>query len=865
MKTMERKPLSLAAAPRTACALVGLALTWTGLAAGAAAPAPTWAGGRWRVVVGDWRVQDGCYAQFDERAWGAWSLWDKGAYRDADVEVEFKIDDAGRGVRAAGVVFRAVDAHHFYYAHFDSKYDQLLITRWAASFGAKHLARVRRIGLRRGVWHSARVACRGDRVRVFLDGRKIGDAAGVEPAEGYVGLRTGQGRVWYRNWRVKGEPAAAQAAAPAAAAAWWNAAWRWRIPVTVREPGRMARKAALVRVRVGLAGRARRADLVVVGPEGRVVPARVVPIETRKERGETRLVRADVWFPVRVRWLGQARYYLYFGASGGARPPGSELKMRAVSFASAAPGEPPAGWRFTGGQWRIRPMSRPVRNRNAKPIVVSSRHVAFPGICKTKSGALVVVYREGYSHASGRPDDGRIMLVRSEDKGRTWSRPVVAYDDPAMDDRNAAIACMNDGTLCLIWDKYLRGRHHWAWLSVSRDEGRTWSKPVKASKDENVHTRSRALDLGDGRWLIPYSESTHGPTTATYFSIYDPKTGALEEITATPRGQRNIADEVAVTRAANGDLVALIRSNVDPTLWQIVSKDNGRTWSPARRTNIPSQYTPADLITLSNGWLLCSFSFRERHNERLVVSRDNGKTWDVENSVDVFAGTASVGGDRSYPASVQIDDETIGTVLYETRTPPVGGRIWFVTTKLRALDPPKENALYQADPGAETAFALWPDEWRGETIEIAYRFTGLFGPAPNAVGLLMRFRGPKDYAAFEFQMGAAPSRRKWPINYVQLVECAGGKRTTRFGRHAQGGWFDDGNVHRLAARRDAGKWVFMIDGVDQFAAPASVGRPCGLFVRRAAVAVYEAAAFDRPVQPSADGLEVKVGAAEERR
>jgi hypothetical protein len=499
----------------------------------------------------------------------------------------------------------------------------------------------------------------------------------------------------------------------------------------------------------------------------------------------------------------------------------------------------PSDWSFVGGSWERKPLIRPERNRSAVAAVSSDRHVAFPGICMTKRGTLIVVYREGYSHASGNPDDGRIMLVRSTDKGRTWSAPELAYDDPTMDDRNAAIACMEDGTLCLIWDKYLHGRHYWAWMSLSTDEGHTWSEPIKISKTRDVHTRSRPLDLGNGRWLIPYAESTHGPDTATYFSLYDTRTGNFEEITATPPGQRNVADEVAVTLAPNGDLVALIRSNSDPALWQMVSKDKGRTWSLPWLTEIPSQFTPADLITLNNGWLLCSFSFRERRNERLVVSRDNGATWDVENSVDVFAGTAHVGGDRSYPASVQIDDETIGTVLYETQTPPSGGHIWFVTTKIFTLDAPKENVLYQADTQAEAAFAVWPPDLKAEEVEFSYRFTGLFGPPPNVIGLLLDFQDPQNYTSFEFQMGAAPDRRSIPYNYIQLVECIDGRIKRSNGQTACGGWFDDGNVHRLGARRHGDRWVLIVDGIDQFSAPTSMGYPRGVIVRRATVALYE--------------------------
>lgn len=513
--------------------------------------------------------------------------------------------------------------------------------------------------------------------------------------------------------------------------------------------------------------------------------------------------------------------------------------MSIFSFNHISDNQLPLHWCFTNGSWDTKALIRPQRNRIVIKAVDSPRHVAFPGICMTRKGILIAVYREGYSHASGNPDDGQLMLVRSEDKGRTWSEPELLYDDPAMDDRNASIGCMDDGTLCVIWDKYLHGKHHWAWMIASADQGYTWSEPVKVSRDEDVHTRSRVLDLGNGNWLIPYAESTHGQTTATYFSTYDPETRAFEEIVATPRGQRNIADEVAVTRAPNGDLVALIRSNTDPTLFQIVSGDNGRTWSPARMTNIPSQFTPADLITLSNGWLLCSFSFRERRNERLLVSRDNGKTWDVENSVDVFVGTAEVGGDRSYIASVQIDDETIGSVLYETQEPPKGGHIWFVTSKIADLDSQKEDVLYQGNVNTESAFALWPDDVIGSKIEFTYRFTGLFGPPPNSVGIMLDFKGPKTYKSLEFQMGVAPDRGSIPYNYVKLVQCSQGEMKISNGQEARGGWFDHGNIVRLGVRQSDDRWILILDGIDQFSVPISMGKPCGIIVRRAAVAIYD--------------------------
>lgn len=502
-------------------------------------------------------------------------------------------------------------------------------------------------------------------------------------------------------------------------------------------------------------------------------------------------------------------------------------------------GATPPGWTCVGGDWQMEELSRPLANKKAVVAVKSSNHTAFPGICKTRNGDLLIVYRDGLTHASGKAEDGRIMAVRSTDGGATWSKPAVVVDDPKFDDRNAAVSCMDDGTLCVIFDKYLAGKggkqHHWAWLTVSKDDGGTWSEPAKVSKTENVHTRSRAIDLGSGKWLIPYSESTNSPTAASFVALFDPKSGEFEEIAITPRGNRALADETSIVETADGRILAMIRSNWDPQLFQVESVDGGKTWSEPKASGIPSQFTPCETTCLKDGRLVTAFSFRERRDERLVVSRDGGRTWDVENSVELYDGTRNVGGDRSYPSFIQIDDETLGCVLYETKSAPTGGCIYFFKVPLASLDPSKETVLVQTDSKAEATFALWPKDSIQKSF--VYRFTGRFGTPPNMIGLLLDYKDPRNYTALVYQMGVGTDR-KGPTNWVKLIECAGGIQTISQPSEAKGDWFNDGNVHQLKARLVEGNWVFSIDNYDQFSVPEAIDKPCGVFVSRAGVAVY---------------------------
>lgn len=479
-------------------------------------------------------------------------------------------------------------------------------------------------------------------------------------------------------------------------------------------------------------------------------------------------------------------------------------------FSTYQPGPLPAPWT---GSWVLAARTRPGKNTSAVKAVDSpDYHVAFPGICQTQAGDLLVVYRAGLTHAAGNdPHDGRIELVRSRDGGATWGERTVLVDGDDWDDRNAAIACCPDGTLLVCWDKWGQGHHHGAWCIVSRDEGQTWTVPRKLEPVEDVHTRSRALALRDGRWLIPVAEG-EGQGQAAYAALVDPATLASEMVPITPLGDANLSDEVCVARAVDDSLVALGRTFNDCFLWQTRSRDEGRTWEPPWLSPIPSAYAPADLITLADGRLLCAFSFRERRNERLVVSRDCGATWDIEGSLDVFDGTPP-SMDRAYPATVQLDEHTVGTVLYQTNAYPEGGAIYFVRNDLRDLDQAPVTCLYQPDARAREARAHLPLPAPPQTVTVRYRFTGLFGAAPHRfeVGL-----GEADGTGlvFGYQMGDN-ARRRGSINVVDVHQTTPTDRYHVLEQTAFGDWFDDGLEHALTLTRTGQGYALSLDNLPQ--------------------------------------------------
>ncbi len=51
-----------------------------------------------------------------------------------------------------------------------------------------------------------------------------------------------------------------------------------------------------------------------------------------------------------------------------------------------------------------------------------------------------------------------------------------------------------------------------------------------------------------------------------------------------------------------------------------------------------------------------------------IVSRDDGKSWDMDHPVEFYNPGRAIGG-RACPRSVEIDDKTLGTIVYDTEAP----------------------------------------------------------------------------------------------------------------------------------------------------------------------------------------------------
>ncbi len=510
-------------------------LSSTAMVLAASIPAPlrpdswTACGGDWRFSVAALRQE--CSGYSESRFETTAHLFLRApALRDFSIEFEFNVARRSPGVAAAEFLFRSTDSRTFCLVQFSSGGHGVYLVR---DTRAKHwisIQRRYRVALPRGRWHRVRLTARGPRIRVELDGVPVIRTGGVPVAAGRIGFGSSQAAVAFRNIRLDGVPAAM------------------------------------------------------------------------------------------------------------ARP-----------------------WKDLGGKIPQPCFRRICRDAGA------GGYEAFPDICRCANGDLLCVFYAGYAHVSlpckKLPRGARVCTVRSADDGRTWSRPALALDTP-WDDRDPSVCCLRDGTLLCNWFTYY-GRfrppkagknfpYKELWLSVSKDNGHTWSKPRRIPQTAGAYwaCSSPILELHDGTLLWPiYREYRHPLRnwSAVLRSSDKGRTWSAP-IWIDPDNADN--DEPALCQLPDGAVLCVMRTNGGDSMWFSRSTDGGRSWTKSAKIGFKGQCPY--LFFTSRGVLLLGHRIP---GTSLHYSMDGGKTWSRNLFLDACSG--------AYPSMVELRDGTVLVVYYE--------------------------------------------------------------------------------------------------------------------------------------------------------------------------------------------------------
>ena len=230
------------------------------------------------------------------------------------------------------------------------------------------------------------------------------------------------------------------------------------------------------------------------------------------------------------------------------------------------------------------------------------------GPIRLRDGTWLVGFNAGYWHSSpptpwtldpstlkrhkelGMPDidaptGGRAMIIRSADKGVTWSKPEKLIDTP-WDDKQPDFCELSDGTLLCSFTTYPGrtgddmdrdpGKTLLVGIIRSFDGGETWEQKPKRLESPFTfdHSDVPIIELQDGSALLcVYGYPPEGkPQQVAFFRSTD--SGETWELVSTV-GTDHEMSETAVAQLPDGRLVFISRPEGDLG-W---SDDLGKTWT----------------------------------------------------------------------------------------------------------------------------------------------------------------------------------------------------------------------------------------------------------------------------------------------
>jgi BNR repeat protein len=292
---------------------------------------------------------------------------------------------------------------------------------------------------------------------------------------------------------------------------------------------------------------------------------------------------------------------------------------------------------------------------------------------------LFTVYRTGAGHLG---KNGALSYSISDVTGINWS---AAQDivNSSMDDRNPAVAVLPGNRIVVGYHEQSSYKEDGAYnptlkqsrcmITWSDDLGVTWSppQPLGIPGMESCSPYGRIIRLQDGTLLmnvygaytkkVPLMENQRSSYRSYAYLVRSKDNGETWDDPSLILPNHN---ETAIFLLPDNTLLAASRDGAGmQRLDSCISKDMGRTWSSPLRITGQKQH-PADLLQLSNGWLLLLYGDRSGTDNRVirgVISRNNGRTWDISYDI-VFS--RSVRGDFGYPSGLLLPNGNLAITYY---------------------------------------------------------------------------------------------------------------------------------------------------------------------------------------------------------
>jgi predicted neuraminidase len=268
-------------------------------------------------------------------------------------------------------------------------------------------------------------------------------------------------------------------------------------------------------------------------------------------------------------------------------------------------------------------------------------------IAQTKDG-LVAAWFGGTRERN--PDVG-IWVSRND--GKSWSKPVevangIQPTGPRLPTWNPVLYQSPNGPLVLFYKVGPSPSTWWGMRMTSDDGGQSWTKPAKLPDGFLGPIKDKPILLSDGRLLCP--SSIEGSATSIHMEF---TTDLVLTFTKTePLSDPKVAKLIQPTVLDHGNGVLQYLCRNKPNMYEGWSQDNGKTWSAPAVTKLPCPGSGLDAVQLKDGRSLLAYddSPDARHPLVIALSPD-GKSWGKPIMIE-----DTDGPQLSYPAVIQTDD-----------------------------------------------------------------------------------------------------------------------------------------------------------------------------------------------------------------
>lgn len=302
----------------------------------------------------------------------------------------------------------------------------------------------------------------------------------------------------------------------------------------------------------------------------------------------------------------------------------------------------------------------PVDAAAAEPPTFVQQHIDVPAdlrqpynhtasIAALPDGTLLAAWGAGTRELA---TDTAIYLARRP-PGGAWGEVSVVADQPGRPDANCVLHVDDRGVVRLFYVEILgttfcEGR---VILRRSDDGGRTWSSARLAIPAPCTMIRNKPIVLRGGRWVLPaYVQALYA--TQCWISDDDAETWRNGDLLLT--WPTNL--QAALVERFDGTLWALTRrSGADSFTWQAESRDGGVSWTLRPRHDLLNPDSALDLLRHSSGAWIVAYNDSPTQRAPLVVrvSRDDGETWSPAKII------ADGDGRYAYPSLTESPDGRI--------------------------------------------------------------------------------------------------------------------------------------------------------------------------------------------------------------